>query len=327
MQTAELKGSMNREFLIKKASEYAIVLVFFLFCVILSFISPYFLTKQNILNVFRQISINGLLSIGMTFVILTGGIDLSVGSVLAFGGVVAASLASPAYGGVVAPTAVSYGVAVLAGVVLGAVTGGIIAKWNVAPFVVTLGMMSIARGFTFIYTNGMPVPQIDKGFLFIGKGSFLGLPMPVVVFALIFVLAWIALYKTRFGRYVYAVGGSEKSAKISGINTRFIIFMVYVICGFLSSLAGVILTARTTAGLPQAGTSYELDAIAAVVIGGTSLSGGQGRLVGTIFGVLIIGVISNGLDILGVSSYYQQVAKGMIIVAAVLLDSFRKVKS
>ncbi len=327
MQSGEISRRFDKEFVTKKVSEYAIVLVFLLFCLVLTFISPYFLTKQNIMNVFRQVSINGLLSIGMTFVILTGGIDLSVGSVLAFGGVVGASLASSSFGGNVAPTGVSYLVAILSGILLGAVTGGIIAKWKVAPFVVSLGMMSIARGLTYIYTNGMPVPKIDKKFLFIGKGSFLGLPMPIVVFILIFILAWMTLYKTRFGRYIYAVGGSEKSAKISGINTRLIVFSVYVISGFLSSLAGVILTARTTAGLPQAGTSYELDAIAAVVIGGTSLSGGQGSLVGTVFGVLIIGVINNGLDILGVSSYYQQVVKGVIIIAAVLLDSFRKVKS
>lgn len=318
---------MNKDLILKKINEYAIALVFFLFCIILSIVSPYFITKQNILNVLRQVSINGLLSIGMTFVILTGGIDLSVGSVLAFGGVVGASLASSSYGGVIVPTGVSYGVALLAGIGLGAVTGGIIAKGKVAPFVVSLGMMSIARGLTYIYTNGMPVPQIDKKFLYIGKGSFLGLPMPVVIFSMIFIIAWIALYKTRFGRYIYAVGGSEKSAKISGINTRLVVFSTYVISGFLSALAGIILTARTTAGLPQAGTSYELDAIAAVVIGGTSLSGGQGRLVGTIFGVLIIGVINNGLDILGVSSYYQQVVKGAIIIAAVLLDSFRKMKN
>ncbi len=327
MESVNIKRGINKDFITKKASEYAIILVFLLFCIILSFISPYFLTGQNILNVFRQVSINGLLSIGMTFVILTGGIDLSVGSVLAFGGVLGASLASSSFGGNVAPAGVSYLVALLGGVVLGAATGGIIAKWKVAPFVVSLGMMSIARGLTYIYTNGMPVPKIDKSFLFIGKGDILGLPMPVIVFIAVFVIAWITLYKTRFGRYIYAVGGSEKSAKISGINTRLIIFSVYVISGFLSALAGVILTARTTAGLPQAGTSYELDAIAAVVIGGTSLSGGQGSLVGTVFGVLIIGVINNGLDILGVSSYYQQVVKGVIIIAAVLLDSFRKVKN
>lgn len=316
----------EKKHLLKFVTDYGIILVFFLFCIIISIVSPYFLTAQNIFNLLRQVSINGLLSIGMTFVILTGGIDLSVGSVLAFGGVIGASLASSTFGGNVAPVYISIGLALLSGVLLGAVTGGIIAKWRVAPFVVSLGMMSVARGLTYIYTNGMPVPQLDAGFLVIGKGALFGIPMPVVIFAAVFFISWIALYRTRFGRYIYAVGGSEKSAKISGINTRFIIFCAYVISGLLSAFSGVILTARTTAGLPQAGVSYELDAIAAVVIGGTSLNGGQGSLVGTLFGVLIIGLMNNGLDLLGVSSYYQQVIKGVIIIAAVLLDSFRRIK-
>ncbi len=307
-------------------SEYGIVFVFFLFCLILSFSSPYFLTTSNVLNVLRQTSINGILSIGMTFVILTGGIDLSVGSVLAFAGIVGASYASPAFGGHVASLWVAISSALVAGLMLGSINGLIIAKWRVAPFVVTLGMLSMARGITYIYTNGMPVPQIDKSFLFIGKGTIFGIPMPVIIFAVVFLICWITLYKTRYGRYIYAVGGNEKSARISGVNTRFIIFTAYVISGVLSALGGLILTARTTAGLPQAGVAYELDAIAAVVIGGTSLSGGQGSLVGTVFGALIIGVINNGLDILGVSSYFQQVIKGAIIVAAVLIDSFRKTK-
>ena len=306
--------------------DYGIVFVFFLFCLILSFSSPYFLTTSNVLNILRQTSINGILSIGMTFVILTGGIDLSVGSVLAFAGIVGASYASPAFGGHVSSLWVAITSALVAGLLLGSINGFIIAKWRVAPFVVTLGMLSMARGITYIYTHGMPVPQIDKKFLFIGKGTIFGIPMPVIIFAVVFLVCWIVLYKTRYGRYIYAVGGNEKSARISGVNTRFIIFTAYVISGLLSALGGLILTARTTAGLPQAGVAYELDAIAAVVIGGTSLSGGQGSLVGTVFGALIIGVINNGLDILGVSSYYQQVIKGAIIVAAVLIDSFRKAK-
>jgi putative xylitol transport system permease protein len=170
----------------------------------------------------------------------------------------------------------------------------------------------------------MPIPRLDERFLYFGQGRILGIPFPVILFLLVFLIAWILLYKTRYGRYVYAVGGNEKSAKISGVNTRLIIFSVYAISGFLSALGGIVLSARTTAGLPQAGQAYELDAIAAVVIGGTSLSGGQGALSGTLLGALLIGVINNGLDLLGVSSYFQQVVKGAIIVGAVLLDSFRK---
>ena len=190
----------------------------------------------------------------------------------------------------------------------------------------TLGMLSIARGLTYIYTDGMPVPDLSKSFVAIGQGLIFGIPLPVIIFAAVFIVCWITLNKTKFGRYVYAVGGNEKSAKISGINTRLIIFVVYVVSGLMSAVGGLILTARTSAGLPQAGVSYELDAIAAVVIGGTSLKGGEGSLLGTLLGAMILGVINNGLDILSVSSYYQQVIKGLIIIGAVLLDSSRKGK-
>jgi len=308
-------------------NDYGIVIVFFLFCVILAIANPYFLKTKNLINVLRQVSINGLLSIGMTFVVLTGGIDLSVGSVLAFSGVVGASFVSTTFGGrtEAAPVWVAVAAGIGVCVVLGSVTGFFVAKLKVPAFVATLGMLSMARGFTFIFTDGMPIPNISEKFLVIGQGVlFGGVPFPVIIFGGVFILAWITLYKTRFGRYVYAVGGNEKSAKVSGVNTRLVIFSVYVISAVLSALGGLILTARTTAGLPQAGTSYELDAMAAVVIGGTSLSGGQGDLVGTLFGALIIGVMNNGLDLLGVSSYYQQVIKGAIIIGAVLLDSIRK---
>lgn len=301
---------------------YGIIIVFFLLCLILSIATPTFLLPKNIINMLRQASINGIISIGMTFVILTGGIDLSVGSILAFSGIVAASYSSTTF--TVYPLPVSIILGILGGTFLGCINGLIVAIWRIPAFVVTLGMLSIARGLTFIYTDGMPVPNLVKDFTFIGQGIIFGIPLIVIIFALVFIISWIVLYKTRFGRYVYAVGGNEKSAKISGVNTRLIIFIVYGISGFLSALGGLILTARTTAGLPQAGISYELDAIAAVVIGGTSLNGGQGTLVGTLFGALIISVMNNGLDILSVSSYYQQVIKGVIIVGAVLLDTLRK---
>lgn len=304
--------------------EFRIVVAFVLLFVVLSLASEYFLTSKNLINVLRQVSINGLLSLGMTFVILTGGIDLSVGSLLAIGGVVAASLVSPAYRAlpVIHPLPAIL-VALAAGAFLGAINGLIISKVKVTPFIMTLGMLSIGRGLTFIYTDGMPITDLSPGFLTIGQGYLWFLPLPVVIFLLAFLLAWIVLYFMKFGRYVFAVGGNSRSARISGINVGFIIFMVYAIAGLLSALGGVLLTARTSAGLPQAGQAYELDAIAAVVIGGTSLSGGKGSLLGTLMGVLIIGVINNGLDLLSVSSYYQQVVKGMIIVGAVMLDYFQ----
>jgi putative xylitol transport system permease protein len=326
-----LKGpsfaGLNRNKLKSLMSAYGIIIVFIVLCIILACTNEYFLTEKNIMNVLRQVSINGLLSIGMTFVILTGGIDLSVGSILALSAMVAASFSSASYaawGGRVYSPVVSYSVSLLVGLGLGMMNGGIISKWKLAPFAVTLGMMSMARGLTYIYNDGMPIPNIDKSFLPIGQGMIGIVPVPVIVFALVFVIGWIVLYHTRFGRYVYAVGGNEKSAKISGISTKKIILSVYGICGFLAALGSLILTARTTAGLPQAGVGYEMDAIAAVVIGGTSLSGGQGTLFGTLFGALIIGVLNDGLDLLGVSSYYQQLFKGAIIILAVLLDTVQK---
>lgn len=303
-------------------SRYGIVFVFLTLCVVLAIWTPTFLRPKNIINVLRQTSINGILSVGMTFVILTGGIDLSVGSILAFAGMVAARLSSNVFG--VHPLYLALLFSVLSGLVLGAVNGSIVAKWRMPAFVVTLGMLSIARGITYIYTDGMPVPDLSKPLIAIGQGLVLGIPLPVIIFGVVFAMSWVTLNKTKFGRYVYAVGGNEKSAKISGINTRLIVFLVYVISGLMSALGGLILTARTSAGLPQAGESYELDAIAAVVIGGTSLKGGEGSLLGTLLGAMILGVINNGLDILSVSSYYQQVIKGLIIIGAVLLDSSRK---
>ena len=302
-------------------AQYGILLVFVLLCVVLTFANPFFLTEQNISNVLRQTSINGILAIGMTYVILTGGIDLSVGSVLAFSSMVAASLVSGER-----PQGVF--VAVMAGLgtgaALGMVNGLLVSRFGVPPFVATLGMLSVARGLTFIYTDGTPIPNLSPAFRTIGQGFVGPVPVPVFIFAGVALLFWWVLKYTTFGRYIYAVGGNERSARTSGVNTRGVLFGAYIIAGSLAGLAGLILTARTTSALPQAGVSYELDAIAAVVIGGTSLSGGTGSVLGTVIGALIIGVINNGLDLLGVSSYYQQVIKGVIIITAVLLDVSRR---
>ena len=302
-------------------AQYGILLVFVLLCVVLTFANPFFLTEQNISNVLRQTSINGILAIGMTYVILTGGIDLSVGSVLAFSSMVAASLVSGEQ-----PQGVF--VAIMAGLgtgaALGMVNGLLVSRFGVPPFVATLGMLSVARGLTFIYTDGTPIPNLSPAFRTIGQGFVGPVPVPVFIFAGVALLFWWVLKYTTFGRYIYAVGGNERSARTSGVNTRGVLFGAYIIAGSLAGLAGLILTARTTSALPQAGVSYELDAIAAVVIGGTSLSGGTGSVLGTVIGALIIGGINNGLDLLGVSSYYQQVIKGVIIITAVLLDVSRR---
>jgi putative xylitol transport system permease protein len=313
------RGQRLRVFLI----DNGIILAFLVLVATLALSSEFFLTGSNLRNVLRQTSINGLLAIGMTFVILTGGIDLSVGSVLAFGGMAASIFASSSVGAQY-PLYVALPIGLAAGLGLGLVNGALVAFFRVPPFVVTLGMLSIARGLTLISSNGMPVSRLSPEYIFVGQGMFLGVPVPVLILFGVFALAWIVLYRTPFGRYVYAVGGNEEAARISGVNARAVKFAVYGISGALAALGGIILSARTTAGLPQAGVAYELDAIAAVVIGGTSLAGGQGRLVGTLIGVLIIGVVNNGLDLLGVTAYYQLTLKGAIIVAAVLLDSLRR---
>ncbi|WP_126426164.1 ABC transporter permease [Brevibacillus marinus] len=297
-------------------STYGIVIAFFLLCVVLSFTADNFLSSENLINVLRQISINGILAIGMTFVILTAGIDLSVGSVVALSGVVAASFAQ---GDASIWLAVLMGL--LVGLVLGFINGVVVAKWGVASFIVTLAMMTIARGLTFVYSDGKPISGLSQAYLAIGKSDVLGIPIPVWILFITFALSYFVLYHTKFGRYVYAVGGNENAATVSGINVSLIKIMVFSISGLLAGLAGIVLSSRVSAGLPQAGISYELDAIAAVVIGGTSLAGGKGRLWGTLIGVMIIGVVNNGLDLLNVSSYYQQIVKGCIIVGAVLLDS------
>ncbi|MGH6861659.1 MAG: ABC transporter permease [Phyllobacterium sp.] len=317
-------GSDRRKLIIQ---EYGIFLAFLLLVFILSVSNQYFLTAGNISNVLLQTSINGVLAIGMTFVILTRGIDLSVGSVVALAGIVSASFATTSATAGIAggpyPAMVALAIGLLVGAACGGLVGLIVSRFSVPAFVATLGMLSAARGLTLIYGGGRPVPALTPEFRWIGNGNILGLPMPVVLLAIVFLVSWWVLTRTRFGRYIYAVGGNPHAANTSGINVSRLRFSVYVISGSLSGLAGMILSARTGSALPQAGIAYELDAIAAVVIGGTSLSGGVGRITGTLIGALIIGVMNNGLDLMGIQSYYQQVLKGCLIVGAVMLDQKR----
>jgi putative xylitol transport system permease protein len=301
-------------------SRYGIVIALALIAIILSLSTDNFLTSGNLTNILRQVSINGILAVGMTFVILTGGIDLSIGSVLALCGMIAASMVVGTNAH--APFAVTLA-AMAAGAGLGATSGILIAWVRLPAFVVTLGMLSAVRGLALIYSQGMPISNLSERFKFLGQGSSLGVPVSVILFAATVLIAWITLGYTIYGRRVYAVGGNIRSARTCGINVAGIIFSAYVLMGTLSGLAGTLLAARTTAALPQAGVAYELDAIAAVVIGGTSLTGGVGGVMLTVVGVLIIGLLNNGLDLLGISSYYQQVIKGLMIVAAVLIDKAR----
>lgn len=291
---------------------------FFLLCIVLSILSDSFLTVNNWMNVLRQVSINALIAFGMTFVILTGGIDLSVGSVLALSSAITAGMMA---GGMNGFTAIIIGL--LAGFLMGAINGAVITKGRVAPFIATLATMTMFRGLTLVYTDGRPITGFasdDILFQMMGRGYFLGIPVPVVFMLIAYAVLYFVLKKTTFGRHTYAVGGNEEASRLSGIRVDRLKIWIYSLTGGLSALAGIILTSRLNSAQPTAGTAYELDAIAAVVLGGTSLSGGRGWIFGTLVGALIIGVLNNGLNLLNVSSFYQQVIKGAVILLAVLLD-------
>jgi len=274
-----------------------------------------FLSVANLTNVARQVSINGILAVGVTFVLLTAGVDLSLGSVVALSGVACATFAHPGDHSVIVPITVG----LLTGAACGLVNGVLVTRGGVAPFIVTLGMMTIARGLALIVSGGRPVANMSNELTALA-GDFLGIPIPVLCFAGVALAAWFFLRNFRLGRHIYAVGGNEHAARAAGVPVQRVKLFAYGLCGLLTGLAGVVLAARITTGQPNAGQAYELDAIAAVVIGGTSLAGGVGTITGTLLGVLLIGVINNGLDLLGVSSYYQAVIKGVIIVGAVWLD-------
>lgn len=285
--------------------------------VIVSILNPSFLEPLNILNLLRQVAINALIAFGMTFVILTGGIDLSVGAILALSSALTAGMM---VSGIDPLLAILIGC--ILGGLMGMVNGLFITKGKMAPFIATLATMTIFRGLTLVYTGGNPITGLGDNYLFqlFGRGYFLGIPVPAVTMILTFVVLFIILHKTPFGRKTYAIGGNEKAALISGIKVPKVKVMIYSLSGMLAALAGAILTSRLNSAQPTAGTSYELDAIAAVVLGGTSLSGGKGRIFGTLIGALIIGTLNNGLNLLGVSSFYQMVVKGIVILIAVLLD-------
>ncbi len=301
-------------------SKYGIYFAFVLLVGIMAVKSPPFRTLANAENILQQISVNGIIAIGMTLVIITAGIDLSVGSVLALSAVVATSFAHPGKHWLIVPVLMG----VIVGLACGTVNGLLIAKRRLAPFIVTLGMMTVARGLALVYTSGRPVNDLSDPYNEIGGGSFGPVPFPALIFLGAVLLGIFILHFTRFGRYVYAVGGNELAAKVSGVNTDTVLIGVYALTGALAGVAGIVLSSRVMSGPPATGAGSELDAIAAVVIGGTSLSGGIGSIAGTIVGVLIIGVMNNGLDLLDVSSYWQSIVKGLIIVLAVLLDKKSK---
>ncbi len=318
MTTSKTPGKINvkTSYLIDK---YSIVLVIIVLSTILSIMSENFLTVSNLFNVSRQVSINGILAIGMTAVALTGGIDLSVGSIVAFSGIVTAGLLRDSSLSIPLVIIIS----IIIGCLMGTFSGYFISYWNAPPFVVTLAMLTIGRGMTYVFCDGRPISTLPKEYLVIGKGSFLGVPIPTIILLVAFIAATVILKYLRIGKYIYAVGGNYDAAMVSGINVKRVKLFVYMFSGIMCGIAAIILTARVSAGLPTAGEGYELDAIAATVIGGTSLSGGRGKLWGTLLGAILLGIVNNGLDLLNVSSFYQQIVKGLIILGAILIDSKR----
>lgn len=314
-ESAAMKAQRRKNFIAKYGSLIALVLM----VVIISLIKPRFVSFINLRNMFRLASINGLLAVGMTFVCLTGGIDLSVGAVMGCAGMYSAYFAQESMG---QPAIVAVLVGVAMGLVIGIFNGVCVAYLKVPAFVGTLGSMSIAKSLTYLLTDAKPIPKLSEAFKFIGGGMIGGvLPIPIIIFAIILAVCFLLLYKTRYGRYVFAVGGNANAARVSGINTKRIIASVYVLSGVLSALAGVITSARVTSGVTNTGEGYETDAIAMVVIGGTSLAGGKGRLWGTIVGIMLMICLTNGLDMLGVGAYYQMMVKGFVVILAVMLDS------
>lgn len=299
----------------KNLSKYKSLIGLFILCIAISILTPRFLSVSNITNVLTQVSVNAIISIGMTFVILTGGIDLSVGSTLAISGALAASIIN-SNGNVFLAVIV----AVVVGIVVGIINGMLISRGKIQAFIVTLASMTIFRGATYVFTNGNPISGLTGGFNSIGNAKVGVLPLPVIITVVIVAIAYYVLTQTRFGRYLYALGGNEDSARLSGINTDKIKTLVYVVSGIAAALSGVIITSRIGSASPNAGSGFELDAIAAVVIGGTSLAGGEGSVMGTIIGALIIGVLNNGLNLINVSPFYQLIIKGIVILVAVLLD-------
>lgn len=295
--------------------KYKSIIALIILCAIISIVSPRFLGIANLRNLFTQISVNGVISLGMTFVILTGGIDLSVGSVVAISGAVAAATIQSTGSIVLGIVA-----ALFTGIFVGLINGIVVARGKIQAFVATLATQTVFRGVTYVFTGGNPISGLSDNFIMLTNSRILGIPVPVIITIVVFAICAYILTQTRYGRYVYAVGGNEDSARLSGISVNNVKTWVYIISGITAAIAGIIVTSRIGSAAPTAGNGYELDAIAAIVIGGTNLVGGEGTIIGTVIGILIIGVLSNGLNLMDVSAFYQTIVKGLVILLAVLID-------
>lgn len=318
-KTAGLRGRVSEW---RRITEYVIVVAIVIESIVFAAISPQFFSVPNLINIALSIAITGILAVGMTMVILTGGIDLSVGSVAALAGVVAAMVT--ARGGDTGAVVLGGGAALAVGVAAGAFNGLVIAQFRVPPFVTTLAMLTICRGLVFTITGGRSVGNLPASFGFLGVHRVLGVPVPVIIMLVVFAVGWLLLTRTIFGRYVYALGGNPRAAFHAGVNTKLFIFLPYVLNGLLVGLAGLVLASRLGAGVPNAGLQYELDVIAATVVGGTSLTGGRGSVIGTLWGAVFIGVLNNGLNLAAVDPYMQRIALGVVLLLAVLADQAGK---
>ena len=280
--------------------------------------SDNFLTASNLSNIGRQVSINAIIAVGMTCVILTGGIDLSVGPVMALSGTLTAGLMVAGL-----PPGLAIGAGLLIGVAFGIGNGLFVAYLHMPPIIVTLATMGIARGFGLMYTDGYPISGLPEWFGFFGRQSLLGIQVPILIMLVTYLMAYVLLQHTRIGRYIYAIGGNEEAVRLSGVRAARFKLLVYGISGLTAAIAGLVLTSRLMSGQPNAGVSFELDAIAAVVLGGASIAGGRGVIVGTLLGAMLLGVLNNGLNMLGVSPYVQSVIKGAIILLAIFISRQR----
>lgn len=307
-----------------RTTEAAIFAGVLLECVVFAVLSPSFLTLNNFVNVTLQIAIYGILAVGMTLVMITGGIDLSIGSVVALVGVIAAILSKKPILPTDAMVVLAIAAGVGAGTMIGAGSGSLVARFGIPPFIVTLAVMTICRGVVFIITGGFTEGELPSHFGWLGRGHLWFVPIPVIIMAALFGAGYVLLEHTALGRHVYALGGNEEASRLSGVHVRKTKILVYSLNGLLTGLAGVTLAARLGAGAPASGVGYELDVIAAVVVGGTSLSGGRGSMAGTLAGTIFIGVLNNGLNLANVDPYTQKVALGVVILAAVWLDRLQQ---
>jgi ribose/xylose/arabinose/galactoside ABC-type transport system permease subunit len=306
---------LKTTFFLHHSRQLGTLIGLFILVIALWTLSPHFLTVSNLFNIAQQTSINAIIAVGMTFVILSAGIDLSVGSIVAFSSVVLASVLRAGW-----PILPSMLIGLGVGLLCGLVNGLLVSYGRLPPFIATLGMMSVARGAALLYTSGRPISGFSTSFRFIANGEIFGVPVSVILMLFIYAMAHFILKQTKLGRYTYAIGGNEEAALLSGVRVKIYKTMIYGSCGMLSGLSAVVLTARLNSAQPIAGIMYELDAIAATVIGGTSLMGGEGSVLGTLIGAFIMGVLRNGLNLLGVSSFIQQIVIGSVIIIAVLVD-------